>query len=398
MKKKFIFIVFIFFCSIDSIAQDAFVPLSASFITKIPFIQLNGGIVIIRSTIDDSKDTLNFILDTGSGGISLDSSTVEELQLTKENSDKTIKGIAGIKKVPYTNNHSLNFTGLKVDSLNFHINNYDLLTSVYGVKIDGIIGYSFLSRYIVAINYDRQELEIFSPGLFKYPKGGYMMKPFFSSLVLSVFQVADAKSIMSRFIFDTGAGLCFLFNEDFLDDSSLLKKKKKKFITQAEGFGGKKEMELTVIKSVSVGPYKFRKVPVFIFKDAYNITSYPQSCGLIGNDLLKRFNAILNYPEQTFYLKPNNKFSENFDFSYTGLGVYLIDNVIQVVDIIKDSPGDKAGFKIGDIVLGIDNDFSNNIQSYKIALQNAGARLKVFISRNKQPMSLKLKVQNILRG
>jgi hypothetical protein len=398
MKKNFVFIVITFFCCLDSTAQETSVQSAATFITKIPFIQLNGGIILVRSTIDDSKDTLNFILDTGSGGISLDSSTVEELQLTKENSDKTIKGIAGIKKVPYTNNHSLNFTGLKVDSLNFHINNYDLLTSVYGVKIDGIIGYSFLSRYIVAINYDRQELEIFLPGLFRYPKGGYMMKPFFSSLVLSVFQVADAKSIMSRFIFDTGAGLCFLFNEDFLDDSSLLKKKKKKFITQAEGFGGKKEMELTVIKSVSVGPYKFRKVPVFIFKDAYNITSYPQSCGLIGNDLLKRFNAILNYPEQTFYLKPNNKFSENFDFSYTGLGVYLIDNVIQVVDIIKDSPGDKAGFKNGDILIGIDNDFSNNIQSYKTALQNAGKRLKVFIIRNHKPMSLKLKVQNILRG
>jgi hypothetical protein len=203
---------------------------------------------------------------------------------------------------------------------------------------------------------------------------------------------------MSRFIFDTGAGLCFLFNEDFLDDSSFLKKKKKKFITQAEGFGGKKEMELTVIKSVKIGPYKFRKVPVFIFKDAYNITSYPQSCGLIGNDLLKRFNVILNYPEQTIYLKPNNKFSENFDYSYTGLGIYLIDNVIQVVDIIKHSPGDKAGFKNGDILIGIDNDFSNNIQSYKTALQNAGTRLKVFIIRNHQPMSLKLKVQNILRG
>jgi hypothetical protein len=205
------------------------------------------------------------------------------------------------------------------------------------------------------------------------------------------------REILNRFIFDTGAGLCFLFNEDFLDDSSFLKKKKKKFITQAEGFGGKKEMELTVIKSVSVGPYKFRKVPVFIFKDAYNVTSYPQSCGLIGNDLLKRFNVILNYPEQTIYLKPNKKFSENFDFSYTGLGVYLIDNVIQVVDIIKDSPGDKAGFKNGDTLIGIDNDFSNNIQSYKTALQNAGARLKVSIIRNHQPMSLKLKVQNILR-
>jgi hypothetical protein len=398
MKKNFLFILLIFFSCPDSTAQEAFVLPSATFITKIPFVQLNGGIVVIRSTLDNLKDTLNFILDTGSGGISLDSATVDKLHLTKVNSDKTIRGIAGIKTVAFANNHSLNFTGLKVDSLNFHINNYDLLTSVYGVRIDGIIGYSFLSRYIVVINYDMQELEIYSPGMFKYPKGGYIMKPVFNSLVLSVFQVEDAKSIMSRFIFDTGAGLCFLFNEDFLDDSSFLKKKKKKFITQAEGFGGKKEMELTVIKSVKIGPYKFRKVPVFIFKDAYNITSYPQSCGLIGNDLLKRFNVILNYPEQTIYLKPNNKFSENFDYSYTGLGIYLIDNVIQVVDIIKHSPGDKAGFKNGDILIGIDNDFSNNIQSYKTALQNAGTRLKVFIIRNHQPMSLKLKVQNILRG
>jgi hypothetical protein len=383
---------------VETTAQQSIVQNTATFITKFPFIQLNGGIIIVRCTIDNSKDSLNFILDTGSGGISLDSSTVDELQLVKQKTNRTIRGIAGIKTVAFTNNHSLHFIGLKVDSLNFHINNYDLLSSVYGVRIDGIIGYSFLSRYIVAINYDKQELEIFSPSLFKYPKGGYIMKPFFNSLILSVFQVEDARSIMSRFIFDTGAGLCFLFNEDFLDDSSFLRKKKKKFITQAEGFGGKKEMELTVIKSVSVGPYKFRKVPVFIFKDAYNVTSYPQSCGLIGNDLLKRFNVILNYPEQTIYLKPNNKFSENFDFSYTGLGVYLIDSVIQVVDIIKDSPGDKAGFKNGDILIGIDNDFSNNIQSYKTALQNAGARLKVSIIRNHQPMSLKLKVQNILRN
>ena len=218
----------------------------------------------------------------------------------------------------------------------------------------------------------------------------------FSSLVLSVFQVEDARSIMSRFIFDTGAGLCFLFNENFLNDSSFLKNKNKKFITQTEGFGGKKEMELTVIKSISVGPYKFRKVPVFIFKDAFNVTSYPQSCGLIGNDLLKRFNVVLNYPERTIYLKPNNRFSENFDYSYTGLGIYLVDDTIKVIDIIKDSPGDIAGFKRDDILIGIDNHFTNNIQTFKTALQNAGARLKVFIIRNQQPVTLYLSVKNIL--
>ena len=44
--------------------------------------------------------------------------------------------------------------GLTIDSLDFHVNDYDILSSVYGDRIDGIIGYSFFSRYIVKIDYD----------------------------------------------------------------------------------------------------------------------------------------------------------------------------------------------------------------------------------------------------
>lgn len=378
-------------------AQEEFVAPQAKLLTRFSFIQLTGGIIIIRATIDTlSKDTLNFVLDTGSGGISLDSATVADLKFTTAQTERTIRGIAGMRKVRFTYGHYLNFPNLKTDTFSFHINDYDILTSVYGFKIDGIIGYSFLRRYIVKVDYDRLEMEVYTPGTIKYPRGGYTLKPSFSTLPLPIFQIEDEKVLTNKFIFDTGAGLCFLLNQDYVEDSALLNKKKKKYITQAEGLGGKKEMEMTVIKSVNVGPYKFRKVPVYIFQDDYNVTNYPQMGGIIGNDLLRRFNLIINYPEQTIHLKPNTKFIEPFDYSYTGLGVYLVDKDITVIDIIKGSPGDIAGFKSGDIIISIDNDFTKNIQTFKAALQNAGARLKILVIRNKTPIILTLNVKSIL--
>jgi hypothetical protein len=47
----------------------------------------------------------------------------------------TILGIAVLRKVSFVYNQKLRLPGLTIDSLNFHINNYDILTSVYGEKL-----------------------------------------------------------------------------------------------------------------------------------------------------------------------------------------------------------------------------------------------------------------------
>jgi hypothetical protein len=378
-------------------AQEQFVPNPARLITRFPFKMLTGGIIIVQAALDNFPDSLNFVLDTGSGGISLDSLTVAYLKLQKTPSMRTIRGIAGVKTVDFTYHHRLNLPGLRVDSLDFHINDYDLLSSVYGIRIDGIMGYSFLRRYIVLVNYEKLELEIYTPGTFVYPKGGYYLRPVFSNLPMQRLQVKDAKAVDARYYLDTGAGLCMLFSQDFIDDSAFISKKRKLYPTQAEGLGGKKNMLLTVIKEVKIGPYRFRKVPVYIFDDEYNVTSYPVLGGLLGNDLLRRFNVVLNYPEQLIYIKPNAHFFDVFDYSYTGLGMYVVDGAIKVVDVIKGSPADKAGFQADDVVVSVGNNLSNDIQVYKTLLQNAGTRLPVVVMRNGAPVMLKLEIKNILR-
>lgn len=389
-------ILFLFIlCSTQLKGQEEFAPPDARLITRIPFFQLSGGIIILKAQLDEFSDSLNFVLDTGSGGISLDSSTVENLKIPNSLSEKSIRGIAGVKRVSFAYNHSLKMPGITVNSLDFHINNYELLTSVYGVRIDGIIGYSFLRRYIILLDFDKKQMEIYTPGRFKYPRGGQLLKPNFTTLPLLQATVEDSRSILNRFIFDTGAGLCFLLSKDFVEDSAIFKSKRKFYPTQAEGLGGKKQMEIAVMKSVKMGNYKFKKVPVHIFEDDFNVTNYPSLGGLIGNDLLRRFNIILNYPEQSIFIKPNNHFNDSFDYSYTGLGIYLIDGQIKVIDIIEGSPGDKAGFKTDDIIFSIENNASNNIQAYKNLFQNALGKIKVIVLRNNLPLLLNMNVKDI---
>jgi hypothetical protein len=285
---------------------------------------------------------------------------------------------------------------LSVDSLDFHVNDYEILTSVYGIKVDGIIGYSFLNRFIIKLDYDTMQMEVFTPGDLKYPRGGHLLRPLMTNIPILTLKFQDNRTFSNRFYFDTGAGLNFLLSEDFIQDSSVLKKKRKQpVITQAEGLGGKMTMRLTTVREIRLGPYRFRNVPTFLFDDQYNVTSYPFLGGLIGNDLLRRFNTILNYRKREIHIIPNKAFKEPFDYAYTGLGVYYIDGKIVVEDVVQGSPGDLAGFKQGDVIIGINGNFSNNIQSYKSMMQHPGEKLKFIVSRGGPLMEIYMKTKNI---
>ncbi len=53
-------------------AQETFVQPPARLLTTFPFRLFTGGVMILRARLDSFPDSLNFILDTGSGGISLE--------------------------------------------------------------------------------------------------------------------------------------------------------------------------------------------------------------------------------------------------------------------------------------------------------------------------------------
>lgn len=382
IPHKLIIIILSAFLTTGLMAASSDGERPSQWLTSIRLQPLTGGVMFVRAVVNGYPDSLNFILDTGSGGISLDSATCARWKMPIRPSDKTIRGIAGVRKVSFLYDASLHLPGLSIDSLDFHVNDYEILSSVYGIRVDGIIGYSFFSRYIVRLDYDIMQMDVFSQGEYLYPKGGHLLRPLLTNIPIQTASVQDARWLTGRYYFDTGAGLALLLSESYVRDSSVLAvKKKEPLVTQAEGVGGKMTMRITTVRKFRLGPYRFRRVPAFLFEDPYNITNYPFLGGLIGNDILRRFNTVINYAKREIHIIPNKHLRDPFDYSYTGLGIYQVDGRVVVEDVLPGSPGEKAGFKTGDVILAINNDISNNIRIYKEMMQQTGAKLR-FLVRN----------------
>src|SRR5580698_215225 len=152
MRLLFSGIVFLLLWDMcPAVAQDRFAGIENEYVDrdlKLPvgrllgtlrFRELYGGIVIGKGLLGDFPDSLTFIFDTGCGGISLDSLTALRLKLAASPSDSYIRGIAGMRREQLLNGMRLRFGNVALDSITMEVNNYDILTSVYGEKIDGIL-------------------------------------------------------------------------------------------------------------------------------------------------------------------------------------------------------------------------------------------------------------------
>ena len=372
----------------------------AGLLTVFHFKQLTGGIIVINAEVGDSSDTLHFIFDTGCSSLALDSTTCARYKLETYLSDKYILGLGSRQRAVFTKGLALRLPHLTIDSVQFHVSDYELLSETYGLHIDGIIGYDIIRNYVVQINFDSLTMAFYKPGVFNYGRKGVLLfTPLDLRIPLVNAELKNGIKVNHDFYFDMGAGLNTLFAAQFVKDSSLMvhqQKKRKRFVSELQGNAGKLRMAITTFPELKIDGYTFRKVPLYIFEDSTQVMKYPKTGGLIGNDLFRRFNITLNYPQQEIYLQPNSHFRDAFDYSYTGLCYYFIDGRIEVTDVIAHSPAEKAGFEPGDIIVAVDKNFSNDIQAYQELLKQTKTKIPVIISRNGRLIAKKLYVASIL--
>jgi Aspartyl protease/PDZ domain len=368
----------------------------AQLIETLKFKEFFGGVIVVTAQLNNGSDSLNFILDTGSSGVSLDSTTANILQIKQQPTDTILKGIGGANKINYAFNQSLKLGKVKIDSLNFFINDYSLLASAYGERIDGIIGYSVLSKFIFEINFDSETIKLYKPGSFKYSSAGKLINTNFYKIPFYPVEIRDNAKTKNYFYLDSGAGLNMLFSEDYVTDNKLLHSWRKPIVTQVQGLGGKRQLKLTVVKRVKFASYTFINVPVNIFNDVDSILPYPGICGVLGNDIMRRFNIVINYPAKQMHFVPNTHFDDAFNYAYTGMFLYQHGADIIIDDVLANSPAEKAGILSGDKVIGVDNNFSGNINQYEKILQQVRTPVKLVIMRNEKAKIIEIVPKSIL--
>jgi hypothetical protein len=394
MRHCFFLFLLILFCG-ESISQRKGLLSKEKQIACIGFQQLDGGVPLIVCRLSGIDDTLRFILDSGSGGVSLDSAFCAQHQFIPAAADSNISGIGGTVGVDYLFEKSLIIGSYKTRPMNFHIYDYSQLSAVYGEKIDGVLGFPFISQFLIYIDNDLLQMEFYPPQKIKYPKNGQLLHPRIALLPLQHLTIRDKKISKMNFFLDCGAGLPVLFNESYLGDSAILRDHKKYFYTRAAGTGGNKQMRITTVREIILGKYHFSDVPAYIFKDENNVTAYPFSGGLLGNEILRRFNIVLNYAHSEIHITPNTHFQDGFDYGYSGLTLHQYDNKIIVEDVVPESPAAKAGMVVGDELVGVDQYFSGSLKFFRNLLQQPDKEFKVFVTRKNVLMQLLLKTESI---
>jgi predicted aspartyl protease len=108
------------------------------------------------------KNRLSFILDTGAETNVLDSRLPKQVlaNVTMERRISVVGAGSERKEAWYGSLKHLSVGGTRVNHLDVMVTSLQHLSDAYGRSIDGILGYSFLSGKIAAINFANNELYV----------------------------------------------------------------------------------------------------------------------------------------------------------------------------------------------------------------------------------------------
>ena len=124
----------------------------------------------------------------------------------------------------------------------------------------------------------------------------------------------------------------------------------------AEGMNGPMRGSVGRVKRLTLGSLVLDDV-VTCFVDEKDIApAVGQGIhGVIGNEVLQRFNVVFDYAGGRMFLRPGQQSARAFEFDMAGLVLQARrDGTLAVLDVVAESPAGRAGAESGDILIAID--------------------------------------------
>jgi len=177
-------------------------------------------------------------------------------------------------------------------------------TGLTAREMDGRIGWNVFEGQIVEIDYD-QHLLMIRPKLPKSLKGYVRSKMRFirSYVVVKGSIGKDGHEYTSDFLLDTGADQAMFLDSGWAGKQNFATNLPVIRTSVLKDAGGRK-YEIKIVRSplLKLNGFALTDIPTSIF-GSKNPVGF--EVNYLGNDLLKRFNMILDFRKDNFYLKPN---------------------------------------------------------------------------------------------
>jgi predicted aspartyl protease len=372
-------------CELASFARVAYANANSSYqwsgdqrVTTVPFKLIDNHIILPVRV--NGSEPLNFVLDSGAGAtVIIDSRASRALNLVKDG-ELTVSGVgdgAGpvANLVPNTTLAigDLSLAGqiaiyLPLDAIPF----FNELDDVY---FDGVIGAPFFERFIVEIDHDQQLIHLLEPlDTYRqaYEGGGWQSLPLevaggvpYATLQ---FQAVAGQSVAVKLLVDTGARAALMLTPATHSGLAL---PVEYFASTGQGLSGDVPGRVAMADALILAGQTLADVPV-----DYAIAggeSDNDSNGIVGNEVLRRFNQVYDYSRARLLLRPNQQFVTAMSADRSGLQIRPHGAGGFVRSIATGSAAQASSLEVGDIITSFDNVPVNlhSIRALKQALASA---------------------------
>lgn len=320
---KTAFLSFLLLCSVFAWGQDRFV-LQQKKKGKFPFLFVHNLVII---PVQVNGYAMNFLLDTGVKETMIFGETLKSIDsavfVNKFQGLGKDEGLNGYLSV----NNSVNIAGVYQDRdhpiyilKNAHI---DISTRV-GVEINGIMGSRFFSDHVIEMDFLKHRITVYQKE--EYPKGLAKMQRLPLDILnsrpyISVAFNQDSTDIAGRVLVDMGNSDALMLIPSKLNNFAI----KSPFIDDyiGQGFNGEIYGKRNRIKSLELGPFKMN-YPLVAYPElssTQHATFVNERIGSVGNELLRRFKVVFDYPNHVVYLMKNRNFDKFYYLNMSGLEI-----------------------------------------------------------------------------
>lgn len=275
---------------------------SGRYRAELPF-DLIKGVLFFELRINGVQELLSFSLDTGAGTSYLDARRAALANL-RPAGKATVAGV-GRANIPVQHLGGVSLQLGELTSFGHTLNVTDLsgLSEQYGRRLDGFLGYDFISRFVVTIDYARRRLTISDREHVGDLRGEAIPIHFRGKwpFVDGVIRVAGTDAERSEFLIATGSG-------DAIDHPAILKSQDSlQRIQTGVGMGaGQGHGVVGAAAFLELGHYRLNR-------------PLTACCGpnaktnrLLGGEILRRFTVTLDYSRQRIIFEPNIDFHAPF--------------------------------------------------------------------------------------
>lgn len=367
-------------------------------VKSVPFEQF-GDHIIFKMSVDGSEP-LDFIFDSGAGYTVLDEEVAETLNLEY---DKVIVNVDKVRSALIKHN-KIEIDGYTVEkNIKVYATDLDHLEISLGRDFDGIVGYDLMKHHAVRIDYDNQLFEIYNHG--EHPKKGNPI-PFKLRTAIPVIEgnvvLNNGEPHPGTFYVMTGAGTTMDFNTFYALNYDVVHKTGEhySYLVKSVSKNETKHYEGHV-QSFSFGNEKFDGLPIGVSQATSGIQADQKVSGIIGNEILSRFNLEFDLPAKMIYLERNKNFDAPFTINCSGLDVQLSEDKKKVLihQVFEESEGEAKGIKVNSELKTINGKKAIeelNLAEIKDILKQDGETVDLVLLQDGAEKNVSIKLKSIL--